>query len=268
MSFTVRFTVAVVARLPASVATTVSVVWPAKFSATSNSKPFSAALMATTGPAIVIAASASPSPSVNVRPATVASVSFPLPTESRTVSVVSSTSATATAFAPKTRPANEGSVCAAGTVTTGASFTATTTTCTGTAVADASAPSQAFTVNAASVPFAFAAGVHPRLSPVLTVVLPAVTATPPLVSVPVLTASIRKAKPLLSTSASSAAAARAAWVIVNAVSSVAPVSVLTVARVGASFTAVSVIWLETTGPLWPFEIRMLRTSPSKPSPLL
>ena len=226
--------------------------------------------MAATGPAIVMAASASPSPSVNVRPATVASVSFPLPTESRTVSVVSSTSATATAFALalKTRPATEGSVCAAGTVTTGASFTAVTTTCTGTAAAEASAPSQAFTVNAASVPCAFAAGVHTRLSPVLTVVLPTVTATPPLVSVPVFTASIRKANPLLSPSASSAAAASVVWVIVNAVSSVAPDSVLIVARVGASFTAVSVIWLETTGPLWPFEIRMLRTSPSKPSPLL
>ena len=82
--------------------------------------------MAATEPAIVSAASASPSPSVNVRPATVASVSFPLPTESRTVSVVSSTSATATAFAfaPKIRPATEGSVCAAGTVSAGASFTA------------------------------------------------------------------------------------------------------------------------------------------------
>ena len=224
--------------------------------------------MAATEPAIVSAASASPSPSVNVRPATVASVSFPLPTESRTFKVVSSTSATATALVPKIRPATEGSVCAAGTVTTGASFTAATTTCTCTAVAEGSAPSHAFTVNAASVPFAFAAGVHPRLSPLLTVVLPAVTATPPLVSVPVLTASIRKANPLLSPSASSAAAASVVWVIVNAVSSVAPDSGLIVARVGASFTAVSVIWLETTGPLWPFEIRMLRTSPSKPSPLL
>ena len=224
--------------------------------------------MAATGPAIVSAASASPSPSVNVRPATVASVSFPLPTESRTVSVVSSTSATAIVLVPKIRPAKDGSVCAAGTVTTGASFTAVTTTCTGTAVAEGSAPSHAFTENAASVPFAFAAGVHTRLSPLLTVVLPAVTATPPLVSVPVLTASIRKANPLLSPSASSAAAASVVWVIVNAVSSVAPDSGLIVARVGASFTAVSVIWLETTGPLWPFEIRMLRTSPSKPSPLL
>jgi hypothetical protein len=92
----------------------------------------------------------------------------------------------------------------------GASFTAVTATCTWTALAEAKAPSQALIVNAFTVPFAFAAGVHTRLSPVPRSVLPAVTATPPLVKVPVLTASTRKLTALPSASASSAAAASVA----------------------------------------------------------
>ena len=92
----------------------------------------------------------------------------------------------------------------------GASFTAAVLTCTCTAEADVVVPSCALIVNAFKVPLAWAAGVHPRLSPVPTNVVPAVTATPSLVSVPVLTASIRNRSASPSTSAASAAAARVA----------------------------------------------------------
>ena len=67
------------------------------------------------------------------------------------------------------------------------------------------------------MPLAFAAGVHRSVSLAPSSVVPAVTAThvepPPFSKVPVLTVSIRKDNPLLSTSASSAAAASAAYVI-------------------------------------------------------
>ena len=89
----------------------------------------------------------------------------------------------------------------------GASFTAATATLTCTALAEASAPSQALIVNAFTVPFAFAAGVHTNDSPVPSSVVPATTATPPLVSVPVVTASIRKLNAVPSASASFAAPA-------------------------------------------------------------
>ena len=62
---------------------------------------------------------------------------------------------------------------------------------------------------ARGVPFAFATGVQTRLSPFDSSVVPAVTACPSLVSVPELTASIRKLRLTPSTSASSAAAASA-----------------------------------------------------------
>jgi hypothetical protein len=92
----------------------------------------------------------------------------------------------------------------------GASFTAVTATCTWIALAEASAPSHALIVNAFTVPFAFAAGVHTNDSLVPSSVVPATTAAPPLVSVPVLTASTRKLNAVPSTSASFAAAASAA----------------------------------------------------------
>ena len=88
----------------------------------------------------------------------------------------------------------------------GTSFTAVTVTGTAIAVAEASRPSHAFTVNAEIVPFAFAAGVHTSDSPVANVVVPPTTALPPLVNVPLDTASIRKFTGVESTSASSAAA--------------------------------------------------------------
>ena len=73
----------------------------------------------------------------------------------------------------------------------GASFTGVTCTGTGTAVAEASDPSHALTVNAFRVPFALVAGVQIRLSPEPSNVVPGTTGNPPLVSVPLLTASIR-----------------------------------------------------------------------------
>ena len=123
-------------------------------------------------------------------------------------------------------------------VSVGASFTLATVTCTCTAVEDASEPSYALTVNALSVPLAFDAGVHWSFSPVPTVVVPAVTAAHAepvhFESVPVLTASIRNESGSLSASAASDAAKSVAYVISNAVSSVAPVSVLTLVSVGAA----------------------------------
>ena len=71
-------------------------------------------------------------------------------------------------------------------------------------------PSHALIVNALKVPFAFAAGVHTRSCPVDSSVVPASTAEPLLVSVPVVTASTRKLSVSPSTSASFAAAASAA----------------------------------------------------------
>ena len=120
----------------------------------------------------------------------------------------------------------------------GASFTAAAVTFTCTAGDEKSEPSEAVTVNALSVPLAFAAGVHCSFSPVPTVVVPAVTAAQAepfhFSSVPVLTASIRNDTGSLSASAAFDAAKRVAYVISNAVSSVAPVSVLTVVSVGAA----------------------------------
>ena len=95
----------------------------------------------------------------------------------------------------------------AGAITVGASFTAEISTETCTALADANWPSQALTVNAFKVPLAFDAGVHTKLSPLDSRVVPAVTTSPPFVRVPELTASIRKLRESPSTSASFAAAA-------------------------------------------------------------
>ena len=95
-------------------------------------------------------------------------------------------------------------------VNVGASFTAVTVTCTWIAVAEVVVPSHALIVNALKVPLAFAAGVHTRSCPVASSVVPASTANPPAVSVPVVTASTRKLNVSPSTSASFAAAASVA----------------------------------------------------------
>jgi len=76
-------------------------------------------------------------------------------------------------------------------------------------VADAAWPSQAFVVNAPSVPLALAAGVHTKLSPGPRSVVPGVTGAPPLVNVPLLANSTRKLTVSPSTSSSLAAAANA-----------------------------------------------------------
>jgi hypothetical protein len=93
----------------------------------------------------------------------------------------------------------------------GASFTAVTATCTWIALAEASAPSHALIVNAFTVPFACAAGVHRSVSLAPSSVVPAVTAVHelplPFSNVPVVTASTRKLNAVPSTSASFAAAA-------------------------------------------------------------
>jgi hypothetical protein len=94
----------------------------------------------------------------------------------------------------------------------GASLTAVTATFTSTAgeeCAGVLAESRATTVKASRVPFALAAGVQTTDSPEAMVVVPAVTAVPPLVRVPVETASMRKERVSpVSTSASFAAVAR------------------------------------------------------------
>src|SRR2546425_286755 len=89
-------------------------------------------------------------------------------------------------------------------------FTGATLTLTGTALADAAVPSYALTMKALSVPLALAAGVQTQLSPLLNNVVPGVTAIPPLVNVPLLTASTRNESASPSTSVSSAAAANIA----------------------------------------------------------
>ena len=89
----------------------------------------------------------------------------------------------------------------------GASLSAATVTCTWTAVSETIIPSKAFTVKAFRVPLASSAGVQTRLSPLPRVVDPSVTATPPLVSVPVVIVSILKLIASPSASASFAAAA-------------------------------------------------------------
>ena len=81
-------------------------------------------------------------------------------------------------------------------------------------MAEAVCPSQALIENASSRPLAFKAGRQLRLSPAASNVLPGTTAVPLRVNVPLVTPSIRKDRVALSTSDSSAAAARAAYVMV------------------------------------------------------
>ena len=90
----------------------------------------------------------------------------------------------------------------------GASFSAVTVTLTAIGEAEANRPSQALTVNAASVPLASASGVHSHASPGPRVVLPGTTTEPFLASVPLPTDSTRKPSVASSRSASSAASAR------------------------------------------------------------
>ena len=81
-------------------------------------------------------------------------------------------------------------------------------------MAEAACPSQALTVNAPSSPLAFKAGRQLKLSPAASSVLPGTTAVPLRVNAPLVTPSIRKDTVALSTSDSSAAAAKAAYVMV------------------------------------------------------
>ena len=87
------------------------------------------------------------------------------------------------------------------------------------------------------VPLKWLGGVQTSDSPEESSVLPATTAMPFLVSVPSLTASMRNEIALPSISASFAAAASDAYVIVNGTSSDAPLSVATLDSVGAMLPA-------------------------------
>ena len=127
-----------------------------------------------------------------------------------------------------------------------------------TAVAEAAAPSHAFTVKAfRAEPLASAAPFHFSVSPAASKVEPATTAcqapTVPLpagfhfCNSPVDTASIRKLRFALSTSAALAALARAAKVISLEESSIAPAIVEKAVSVGASLTGLMLketLWLE------------------------
>jgi len=94
---------------------------------------------------------------------------------------------------------------------TGASFTALTLTFTVTGVDEYALPSETFTVNAAmETPFALLAGVQTTESPAWIRVVPGTTATPPLVSVPETTPSMRKLK-VVGPSGSASLAAASNW---------------------------------------------------------
>ena len=131
-------------------------------------------------------------------------------------------------------------------VKVGTSLTAAVLILTWMAVVDASAPSKALTVKASSSPLASCAPCHCNFSPVAKVV-PELTASQVAVTllyfckVPELIASMRKDRLLLSISASLAAAAKSAKVISLIRSSLAPVRVLMVVRVGASLVPVIVM---------------------------
>ena len=92
----------------------------------------------------------------------------------------------------------------------GASFTAATDAVTCTAVAENVVPSPAFTIKALSKPLLWADGVQTKLSPTASIVVPATTATPPLVRAPEVTDSIRKLITSFSTSVAFDAANKAA----------------------------------------------------------
>ena len=91
--------------------------------------------------------------------------------------------------------------------------------------------------NAANVPLAFVGGVQVHVWPGARRLSPSVTSVPPWRSSPLLTAVTRKLIVSLSGSASLAAAASAAYVIANAVSSLAPASAATAVIVGGKFPA-------------------------------
>src|SRR4051812_15148963 len=121
-------------------------------------------------------------------------------------------------------------------VSTGLSLAAATVTFTVIGVAENSVPSDATTVNAPIVPFTSADGVHASVSPVANVVVPGVTGVPPLVSVPLMTDSIRY-EIVAPASTSAASVAKLANVMLFAASSVADPIVVTLVIVGASLTA-------------------------------
>ena len=95
-------------------------------------------------------------------------------------------------------------------IITGVSFFAATEAVTCTAVAENVVPSLALTVKALSKPLLWAGGVHTKLSPTASIVVPVTTATPPLVRVPKVTDSIRKLITSLSASIAFDAANKAA----------------------------------------------------------